>query len=163
MGANQDVRPGDRYMVRQGGTDIAVIKIRDVNDNRATGEFEKVAALAVEPGQGVHAAFYVAKILHQIPDRNNPTARARLKRALVLKAKATNVGTFVSISVGSKNGVQVGDEFHLTRVGLYVGKITIVRVSKDSAYGRVVDGWAGAPPGEGDEAITHQARRRQQG
>ena len=53
-------------------------------------------------------------------------ARIRALRNLpdgeVTSVKRTDVGIFVAISVGSKDGLRVGDEYHLLRGGVYVGR-----------------------------------------
>ena len=81
----------------------------------------------------------------------------KLPDGLVMSVKQTpGVGWFVAISVGSKDGLRVGDEFHLSRGGKYVGRINIIRVSKASAYGRADEKWIGTawPPSQGDKAWT---------
>ena len=73
---------------------------------------------------------------------------------VVLNVKTTDIGIFVAISVGSKDNVRLGDEYHLSRGARYVGKIDIIRVSKDGAIGRFDEKFAGevAPPKPDDKA-----------
>ncbi|MGQ0613824.1 MAG: hypothetical protein ACT4PV_08815 [Planctomycetaceae bacterium] len=61
-------------------------------------------------------------------------------------------GDLVGISVGTNDGVRMGDEYHLSRGGSYVGRITIIQVSKDLAVGRFdsANAGSGAPPQVGD-------------
>jgi hypothetical protein len=61
---------------------------------------------------------------------------------------------FVSISVGSGDGVKVGDNYGLRRGATYVGRIRITRVYKDMAVGEFDDQFKGpgAPPQAGDIA-----------
>jgi myosin heavy subunit len=82
--------------------------------------------------------------------------RRKLPDGMVLSIKATEVGTFVAISVGGKDGLRVGDEYHLSRGGEYVGRIKLIRISKDSAYGRADERWTGRawPPRQNDKAWT---------
>jgi hypothetical protein len=86
--------------------------------------------------------------------RYGPMAPRRLPEGVVMSIKVTNVGTFVAISVGSKDKVRMGDEYHLSRGGDYVGRIRIIRISKDSAYGRADERWIGKawPPRQNDKA-----------
>ena len=68
--------------------------------------------------------------------------RAELTRAAEFtRTWDLDVGTFVAISVGCKDGVRVGDEYDLSRGGGYVGRIQIIRVSEDSSYGRTARRW----------------------
>ncbi|MHC4957338.1 MAG: hypothetical protein ACYTGN_03110 [Planctomycetota bacterium] len=61
---------------------------------------------------------------------------------------------FVSISVGSGDGVKVGDNYGVRRGATYVGRIRITRVYKDMAVGEFDDQFKGpgAPPQAGDIA-----------
>ncbi len=79
-----------------------------------------------------------------------------LPSGVVLRVKKTELGTFVTISVGSEHGVRVGDQYHLSRGGKYVGRIKLIRVSKNSAWGRVDGRWKGQafPPQTNDKAWT---------
>ena len=71
-----------------------------------------------------------------------------------MNVKATDVGTFVAISGGSKDGVRVGDEYYLSRGERYIGKIDIIRVSEDGAIGRLDEKFASnvVLPKVGDKA-----------
>jgi predicted RNase H-like nuclease (RuvC/YqgF family) len=62
----------------------------------------------------------------------------------------------VSISVGSQDGVKMGDEYHLRRGGAYVGRIIIKSVMKNSAVGEFDESFtgSGAPPQVNDSAYT---------
>ncbi|MHC4548999.1 MAG: hypothetical protein ACYTEZ_09485 [Planctomycetota bacterium] len=66
--------------------------------------------------------------------------------------------TLVVISVGSEDGVRVGDVYHLRRGGTYVGQIQISKVEKNLAVGEFDDKFAGAgaPPQRGDVAYPGQ-------
>ena len=47
----------------------------------------------------------------------------------------------------------MGDEFHISRGNMYVGKIDIIRVSEDGAIGRFDTKFnGGGPPRVGDKA-----------
>lgn len=75
-------------------------------------------------------------------------------RVLQVKQGDGGLGIFVAISVGSKDGVRVGDVYQLSRGNQYVGSIKIIRVDRDSAYGRADakyhgDAW---PPQSQDRA-----------
>jgi predicted RNase H-like nuclease (RuvC/YqgF family) len=77
-------------------------------------------------------------------------------RVLQVKQGDGGLGIFVAISVGSKDNVRVGDTYQLSRGNQYVGSITIIRVDRDSAYGRADakyhgDAW---PPQSQDRAWT---------
>ncbi len=61
-------------------------------------------------------------------------------------------GDLVGISVGTNDGVRMGDQYHLSRGGSYVGRITIIQVSKDLAVGRFDNAGSGAPPQVGDSS-----------
>jgi len=62
----------------------------------------------------------------------------------------------VVISVGSKDGVRVGDTYHLRRGATYVGQIRIDKVEANMAVGVFDNEFAGdgAPPQTGDVAYT---------
>ena len=79
-----------------------------------------------------------------------------LPDGLVLSIKKTRAGMFVAISVGTRDGVRVADEYHLSRGGRYVGRIALIRVSTGSAYGRLDERWKGQafPPQVNDKAWT---------
>ena len=67
--------------------------------------------------------------------------------------RPSNIGTFVTISVGSEDKVKVDDEYHLSRGPHYVSKIDIIRVSEDSAVGRFDEKFNGpVVPRVGDKA-----------
>jgi len=61
----------------------------------------------------------------------------------------------VSISVGTNDGVRVGDVYHIRRGGTYIGQIRITTVDKNLSVG-IFDteftGPTGAPPQKGDTA-----------
>jgi hypothetical protein len=63
-------------------------------------------------------------------------------------------GNLVSISVGSADGVRVGDSYDLSRGDKYVGKIRIQTVDKNLAVGLFDEQFvgSGAPPQRGDKA-----------
>jgi uncharacterized phage infection (PIP) family protein YhgE len=63
-------------------------------------------------------------------------------------------GTLVSISVGSTDGVRIGDIYHIRRGGTYVGQIQIKRVEKNQAVGQFDTQFTGpgAPPQNNDVA-----------
>lgn len=65
-------------------------------------------------------------------------------------------GNLVSISVGSEDGVKIGDEYHLRRGDKYVGRITIKTVMKNQAVGQFDEEFAGsgAPAQVNDVAYT---------
>ena len=65
-------------------------------------------------------------------------------------------GMVVVISVGSDDGVKVGDEYKLSRGKEFVGFVKIVRVQKDKAVGEfdTVNKGNGAPPVAQDRAYT---------
>ena len=65
-------------------------------------------------------------------------------------------GIVVVISVGSADGVKVGDEYKLSRGNQFVGFIKITRVHKDKAVGEfdTNNTGAGAPPEAQDRAYT---------
>jgi hypothetical protein len=63
-------------------------------------------------------------------------------------------GASVTISVGSADGTEVGDAYHVRRRDLYVGRMRIVEVAKNRSRG-VLDAKVvgpGAPPRRGDVA-----------
>ncbi|MHC4957336.1 MAG: hypothetical protein ACYTGN_03100 [Planctomycetota bacterium] len=61
---------------------------------------------------------------------------------------------FVSISVGSGDGVKIGDNYGVRRGATYVGRIRITRVDKNMAVGEFDDQFKGpgVPPQAGDIA-----------
>jgi len=63
-------------------------------------------------------------------------------------------GGLVSISVGTNDGVRVGDTYQIRRGATYVGQITITNVYKDQAVGEFDNKFKGpgAPPQSGDVA-----------
>ncbi len=61
-------------------------------------------------------------------------------------------GTSVLISVGSNDGVFVGDEYRLARKQTYVGKLRITRVEKTRAFALLID-LKGALPRKNDRAF----------
>lgn len=63
-------------------------------------------------------------------------------------------GNLVSISVGSADGVKIGDVYQLSRGSSYVGQITITKVYKDQAVGEFDTEFtgSGAPPMPNDVA-----------
>lgn len=78
------------------------------------------------------------------------TGRAKGQPGVVKQVR----GNIVSISVGSGDGVRVGDVYQIRRGGTYVGQIKITNVYKDLAVGTFDDEYKGqgAPPMAGDAA-----------
>ncbi len=68
---------------------------------------------------------------------------------LVLQVK----GSLVLISLGSNDGVRIGDELHLSRGENYVGTIRITKVEKDAAVGRTTDVKGSAFPPAGNDRV----------
>ncbi|MEE8106925.1 MAG: hypothetical protein V3T86_15430 [Planctomycetota bacterium] len=75
-------------------------------------------------------------------------------RVLQVKQGEGGLGIFVAISVGSKDNVRRGDTYQLSRGNQYVGSIKIIRVDRDSAYGRADEKYPGPgwPPQAQDRA-----------
>lgn len=70
---------------------------------------------------------------------------------LVLQVK----GSLVLISLGSNDGVRIGDDLHLSRGESYVGTIRITKVEKDAAVGRTTDvKGSGFPPAANDRVYA---------
>jgi predicted RNase H-like nuclease (RuvC/YqgF family) len=63
-------------------------------------------------------------------------------------------GNLVQITVGTKDGVRIGDEYTISRGAVFVGTIRIQSVEKDSAIGIFNTQFKGdgAPPQAGDKA-----------
>jgi hypothetical protein len=55
-----------------------------------------------------------------------------------------------SISIGSANGVKVGDVLHVFRGDQFVCSISITNVDTDSSAGQITTTKAGLQPREGD-------------
>lgn len=78
----------------------------------------------------------------------------QLPDGTVLSVKRTGVGTFVALSVGRKDGLRIGDEYHLSRADKYVGRVEVIRLTADSAFCRADERWTGEawPPQQNDKA-----------
>ena len=123
LGGNDGVRTSQEFDIYRNDQRVGRIKIIRVSPLRAFGRLD------AKPGD--------------FPDvQPNDRVFLRLPEGRVLSVKSTaGVGTFVVISVGRKDGVRVGDEYHLSRGGRYAARIQIIRVSEDSSYGRMAGGW----------------------
>ncbi len=109
----------------------------------AHGEMINVRARGVTPRK----RDYVYIRAPQHPRRGAAVAR-RLPDGKVIRV----AGTSVLISVGSNNGVCVGDEYRLARKQTYIGKLRITKVEKTRALGLLID-LKGALPRKNDRAF----------
>ena len=133
MGANDGVRIGWEFDIYRDHERVGRIEIIRVSSKRAFGRLD------TKPGV--------------LPDvQQNDRIFFHLPEGRVLSVKMTAVGTFVAISVGSRDGVRVGDAYHISRNGQYVGRIRLIRVSEDSSYGRMSERWNGDRPRQNDKA-----------
>ncbi len=73
----------------------------------------------------------------------DPSHRVCLPDGQVLSIEDDAGKTFVVISVGSKDGVRLDDEYHVSRGSHYVGRIKIVSVKKSEARGLADKRWTG--------------------
>jgi hypothetical protein len=122
MGANDGVRIGWEFDIYRDHERVGRIEIIRVSSKRAFGRLD------TKPGV--------------LPDvQQNDRVVLRLPEGRVLSVKMTAVGTFVAISVGSKDGVRVGDHYHVSHGDSYVMRIIVVRVDIDSAYARAKEGF----------------------
>lgn len=98
--------------------------------------------------------------LDQYAKRYGPISPTVGARGNVLNVRAgvdASGASLVQISVGTKDGVRPGDEYHISRGAQYVGMITITNVEKDSAVGTFNAQYPGpgAPPQKGDTAYPN--------
>ncbi len=80
------------------------------------------------------------------------TPGSNAAEGLVLQVK----GSLVLISVGSNDGVRIGDDLHVARGEKYVGTIRITKVEKDASVGRTTDvQGSGFPPAANDRVYAN--------
>ena len=80
------------------------------------------------------------------------TPGSNAAEGLVLQVK----GSLVLISVGSNDGVRIGDDLHVARGEKYVGTIRITKVEKDASVGRTTDvKGSGFPPAANDRVYAN--------
>ncbi|MFQ5843893.1 MAG: hypothetical protein ACE5JG_02790 [Planctomycetota bacterium] len=61
----------------------------------------------------------------------------------------------VVLSIGSNDGVKIGDEYHISRGEKYVGQVRVTRVEKNAAVAQITDvKGSGYPPQANDKAYT---------
>ncbi len=127
LGACNGVRTSQEFTIYRNDQRVGRIKIIRVSSKRAFGRLD------TKPGE--------------LPDvQQNDRVFLHLPDGRVLSVKSTDVGTFVAISVGSKDGVRVGDQYHVSHGGRYITSISIVRVDIDSAFARQRVRWHTGPP-----------------
>jgi hypothetical protein len=120
---------------------------------------ERVEQMAAEKGDVDKKLREVMFERDEYARRHGPLTPSPGAEGSVLNVRAADDGSgasLVQISVGSKDGVRSGDEYHLSRGGVYVGWIQITDVEKDSAVGVFNAQYpgAGAPPRKGDRAYV---------
>ena len=99
---------------------------KDINDTRVLEERLKQVKFHFDPYGGPRAI-----ALRRLPD------------GVVRSIEGDAGKTFVVISVGSKDGVRLDDEYHVSRGSHYVGRIKIVSVKKSEARGLADKRWTG--------------------
>lgn len=111
----------------------------------------QVNALSAEKGDMDRALREARFLLGKYQEKYGPMTPSRGARGVVNMVK----GNLVSISVGSADGVAIGDNYDLSRGDKYVGRIRILSVDKNSAVGQfdMNNPGSGAPPMTGDGAI----------
>ena len=155
LGKDAKVSVGERIDLTRGLEIVGRFTITDVAKGSAKGDLDTAWTGTV----GLPVVGDVAWTRREFDPRFSTQrgllgVRRTLPDGLVLSVKKTRAGMFVAISVGSKDGIRVGDEYHLSRAGDYVGRITLIRISKGSAYGKIDERWAGKafPPQKNDGA-----------
>ena len=143
VGSRDGVRVGHTFLISRRGHHIGELRITKTLGKTAHGEMINVRARGVTPRK----RDYVYIRARQHPRRGAAVAR-RLPDGKVIRV----AGTSVLISVGSNDGVCVGDEYRLARKQTYIGKLRITKVEKTRALGLLID-LKGALPRKNDRAF----------
>jgi hypothetical protein len=119
-------------------------------EQQVTELSEQVTTLAAEKGDVDRKARELEFWLNKYREKYGDMTGSEGAPGQVLAVK----GPLVSISVGSADKVRVGDTYHLSRGGAYVGRIRITSLDKNLAVGQfdVNNPGSGAPPQAGDKA-----------
>jgi hypothetical protein len=172
VGTADGVQVGDVYHIRRGFAYVGSLKITTVERTVARGDFDttrKGPAAPPQPADVVFGGVWRNKPLARAGDYEavlkelelvSAILKARSARSLI-EGRVTSVrGDLVVISVGSADGVSVGDTFHLRRGAEFVGRVRIEKVEVELSVGAFDSRFpgVGAPPRKGDIARHERVR-----
>jgi hypothetical protein len=172
VGAADGVQVGDVYHIRRGFTYVGSLRITEVERAVARGEFDTKRKGPAAPPQRADTIFGGASLPRRAHYEDyearikelelvNDMLRATLSAAAAIEGRVTSVrGDLVVISVGSADGISVGDVVHLRRGTEFVGRVKIEKVERNLSVGTFDSGFpgVGAPPRKGDIACCERAR-----
>ena len=125
--------------------------------NRAAAVQEMQAEREERKRKGQPTAALETKIARELAALRRLASPARAARAGVVKRVR---GRLLSISLGSNDGVRVGEVYEVRRGAVHVGRLLITKVDKDQAVGEFdpKSKGPGAPPMAGDVAEARKDR-----
>ena len=128
MGANGALRLDGALDVTRGTQYVCMIRVRDVEENQTVCVTTNTRGPGFPPqlNDGV-SIWREGRAKYASPFSDN----RRLPEALVLSVN----GSWVTVSMGSRDGVQMGEVLHVTRGKNYVGIIRVDHVEKERATG----------------------------
>ncbi|MHC4729970.1 MAG: YfbK domain-containing protein [Planctomycetota bacterium] len=149
LGSADGVRVGDLFHVRRGSAYVGQVRIDVVKRNLSVGTFDSRLPGPGAPPQKADVVYRDKGLVEKDGLAPEPAPGPRRAVEGCLNSVRDDL---VVISLGSADGVRVGDLFHVRRGSAYVGRIRIDKVERNLSVGTFDSQFPGpgAPPQKRD-------------